>query len=363
MSNIPADTDYGAYLQLEKILGAQAPARPEAHDETLFIIVHQAYELWFKEILHELDSIQRLFDSDALQERALGTVESRLERISAIERLLVEQVRVLETMTPLDFLDFRDVLSSPRGFQSVQFREIELRLGVRRAAPGLLESCSFFRALKPADRDHLKSLEGQDSLFTGVESWLARMPFLHYGDYDFWRDYLKATAAMLNDDLSALEGDGGLSPAEQRAHVRELSETIARFDGLFDSVRYAQLRADNKVRFSQEAMLAALFIQLYRDEPVLQQPFRVLNRLVAVDEGLCTWRYQNTLMIKRLLGRCNNGLSGAASTRLGPEPPRVFEDLFSLASFLLPRSRLPTLPDALRRDLDFHFSGRGDWGG
>jgi tryptophan 2,3-dioxygenase len=118
---------YGSYLRLDELLDLQTPVSegPE-HDEMLFIVIHQVYELWFKEILHELDHLRDLLDaSDA--PRAHHT----LKRVLTILKVLVAQVDVLETMTPLEFLSFRDRLESGSGFQSFQFRALEFVLGLK----------------------------------------------------------------------------------------------------------------------------------------------------------------------------------------------------------------------------------------
>ncbi len=118
---------YSSYLRLDDLLSLQQP-RPDGleHDETLFIIVHQVYELWFKEVLHELDYLKRLLLDDDTPP-ALHT----LKRVLTILKVLVSQIDVLETMTPLDFLSFRDRLESGSGFQSAQFRELEFVLGLK----------------------------------------------------------------------------------------------------------------------------------------------------------------------------------------------------------------------------------------
>jgi tryptophan 2,3-dioxygenase len=118
---------YAGYLELDELLKLQRPLSegPE-HDELLFIVVHQVYELWFKAILHELDHLQALLDGDALPP-ALHT----LKRVLTILKVLVSQLDVLETMTPLDFLSFRDRLESGSGFQSHQFRALEFLLGIK----------------------------------------------------------------------------------------------------------------------------------------------------------------------------------------------------------------------------------------
>ncbi|NND01432.1 MAG: tryptophan 2,3-dioxygenase [Acidimicrobiia bacterium] len=120
--------NYGSYLELEKILNAQHPrSDPEEHDEHLFIVIHQVYELWFKQLIHELDYLVELL-SDGFTDRA-GVVLSRMLKIL---KTVVAQIDVLETMTPLDFLSFRSFLEDASGFQSMQFREMEFALGYKR---------------------------------------------------------------------------------------------------------------------------------------------------------------------------------------------------------------------------------------
>ena len=123
-----AAVNYAGYLQLDKVLNAQTPKSdgPE-HDEMLFIIIHQVYELWFKQLLHELDYLnQKLREND--QPRALHT----LRRMLTILKTVVAQIDVLETMTPLEFNAFRGHLETASGFQSIQFREMEFALGYKR---------------------------------------------------------------------------------------------------------------------------------------------------------------------------------------------------------------------------------------
>src|SRR5580765_6220901 len=129
---------YSDYLQLDKILGAQypesfKPGNEPAHDEMLFIIVHQAYELWFKQILFEMDFVTGVFEKEKIDDNAedLNLVRHRLHRIIRILELLNAQVGLIDTMTPLDFLEFRNLLTPSSGFQSLQFRLVEARLGLQ----------------------------------------------------------------------------------------------------------------------------------------------------------------------------------------------------------------------------------------
>jgi tryptophan 2,3-dioxygenase len=130
MTTPHASITYANYLQLEELLSLQQPrAEGPEHDELLFIVIHQVYELWFKEMLHELDRVATLLTSDQ-PHRAQHT----LKRILTILKVLVAQLDILETMTPLEFLSFRSRLEAASGFQSDQFRQIEFALGAKSEA-------------------------------------------------------------------------------------------------------------------------------------------------------------------------------------------------------------------------------------
>src|SRR5919205_983480 len=129
---------YSDYLHLDKLLSAQQPVsfqkgNESAHDEMLFIIVHQAYELWFKQVLFELDFVCSVFKKEKIDDNSedLNLVRHRLRRVIKIIELLNQQVSILDTMTPLDFLEFRNLLTPSSGFQSMQFRLIEAKLGLQ----------------------------------------------------------------------------------------------------------------------------------------------------------------------------------------------------------------------------------------
>src|SRR5690606_13313717 len=146
------------YLQLDALLGAQKPESAkhgkEAHDEHFFIIVHQVYELWFKQILHEVDSILKILSGERLDDREISKVVQRLNRITEIQRPLNDQIGILETMTPMDFMEFRNLFGTASGFQSVQFRLIENKLGLRlRDKYG---QATYADVLRPEFKDQVK---------------------------------------------------------------------------------------------------------------------------------------------------------------------------------------------------------------
>lgn len=159
---------YGSYLRLAELLAQQVPeADPPAHDELLFITVHQVYELWFKLVLFELDDARdAMLTGDAYVPRA------RLQRVHVIEHVLVAQLDVLETMTPQDFLAFRSHLAPASGFQSVQYREIEFLSGAK--DPAYIER---LHDADPEDRARLSRRLAEPSLWDGFLAVLSAAGF------------------------------------------------------------------------------------------------------------------------------------------------------------------------------------------
>ncbi|MGZ4448470.1 MAG: tryptophan 2,3-dioxygenase family protein [Nocardioides sp.] len=151
-----AQLTYGSYLRLPQLLDAQhLESDPPAHDELLFITIHQVYELWFKQLLHEVTAAR-----DAMSEGRLWWAQHLLARVHVIERVLVQQVDVLETMTPQDFLEFRQRLAPASGFQSVQFRELEFLSGAK--DPSYVER---FRGLTAEEQERLSVRLEQPTLW------------------------------------------------------------------------------------------------------------------------------------------------------------------------------------------------------
>jgi tryptophan 2,3-dioxygenase len=158
---------YGSYLKIDELLDLQQPlSRPAHHDEMLFIIIHQVYELWFKQLLHELDATMEALDRDDLLR-----VAKHFRRIHAVQRLLEQQVDILETMTPQEFNQFRDNLNPASGFQSVQFRELEFACGLRKT--DLLK----WIELDDAWRARLQRRTESPSLYDRVKALLQRRGF------------------------------------------------------------------------------------------------------------------------------------------------------------------------------------------
>jgi tryptophan 2,3-dioxygenase len=352
---------YADYLQLERLLSCQqmqsaAHGRP-AHDEMLFIIVHQAYELWFKQILWELDAVLATLRVSPVPEEALGQAVLRCERIVEIQRVLIQQVDVLETMTPLDFLDFRDYLIPASGFQSVQFRLLENKLGMRRRDRLQLNDAPYTSRFTQDDAARVEATEKEPSLFDLIEGWLERTPFLHFGDFDFWREYRQAVDAMLAADRVSIRGNPTLTEDEKATQLKGVDAMAGKFADLFQP-EAAEPASSPGRHFSRRALQAALLINLYRDEPILHLPFQLLAVLADIERNFTTWRQRHAQMVMRMIGTRigTGGSSGHEYLDRTAERHRVFADLSALSSFFIPRSALPKLPQEVRSRMGFEFN-------
>jgi len=159
-----AKLTYGSYLHIDDLLALQQPqSDPAHHDEMLFIVIHQVYELWFRQLLHEIEAAMRSLDADDLLRS-----QKHFRRIHAIQRLLEQQIDVLETMTPQEFNAFRSRLNPASGFQSAQFREIEFLCGAQKTA-----SLAFLEST-PAERDRLERRLAAPTLYDALKGVLGR---------------------------------------------------------------------------------------------------------------------------------------------------------------------------------------------
>lgn len=344
---------YGSYLAVDKLLALQAPlslieGKLHAHDEMLFIIVHQTYELWFKQILHELNACCEVLQKPSADDDGpdMNVVVHRLKRIVEIWKLLNQQVDVLETMTPLDFLDFRSSLEGASGFQSTQFRQIEATLGLRmenRFRPDYYKHTEI-GGFNAADYQTIVEAEKGASLLRLVEQWLERMPF--FGD-SFWQKW----------DGEEADATNTVTPKfwkrYRKLYEASLSERDERADllGKFDDTFFKSGAGD----FSAQALRAALFIMLYRDEPLFRLPFALLNSLIEIDEQLANFRYRHLQMVRRMIGTRigTGGSSGEQYLQGAVNKNYIYKELAGIITFLIERRNLPQLPERLHQALRF----------
>jgi tryptophan 2,3-dioxygenase len=299
---------YGSYLHLDKILDAQHPVSFEkgnepAHDEMLFIVIHQAYELWFKQILFELNYAMKVFAQEKINDNSedLNLVRHRLHRVSSIMQMINQQMDILDTMTPLDFLEFRNLLTPSSGFQSRQFRLIEATLGLQIAKR---HQTDYYKrtnegGFSKEDYQDITETEQQKNLLQLVNGWLERMPFFTEA---YWAGYHSSappsvTAHPFWNDYHHIY-QTGLTEREQNK-IHDFDYVF--FEKIPEGFTPEQL--DNlRSNFSPAALRAALFIMLYRDFPVFQTSYQILDSLIEIDHLMSNWRHKHLIMVRRMIG-------------------------------------------------------------
>ncbi|MBL0181802.1 MAG: tryptophan 2,3-dioxygenase [Chitinophagaceae bacterium] len=322
---------YADYLQLDKITGAQEPesfkeGKTPAHDEMLFIIIHQAYELWFKQVLFEVNSVIEIMNKPVVNDNSpeMQTVVHRLKRVVTILKVLVQQIDIMETMTPMDFLDFRDMLRPASGFQSYQFKVLEAKLGLKfehRHGQNY-----YLSQLKEKDIAIIKDAEDGKSVLELINAWLERMPFITEA---FWKNY-------------------------EQVYVNSLAEAekgnAASFAEIFNNESAER-------NLSPRANRSALFIMLYHGYPMMELPFQLLDTLLEIDNQLGNWRYRHINMVQRMIGSRigTGGSTGAGYLKGAMDKHYIFKELSQLNSYLVDRKKLPVLSKEVEEKLGYHF--------
>lgn len=350
--------NYHTYLKLDRILSSQvmqSGVKSQAvHDEHLFIITHQAYELWFKQVLHEIDSVREMFMLPMLDESKTLLILNRLQRVTLILKLMVDQIDILETMTPLDFLEFRLQLSTSSGFQSLQFRLLENKLGVLESSRVKYNQQHYTKVFQREDQlQQVKDSIEQESLFKLVERWLERTPGLNFKSFNFWELYKRSVDRWLQDIIlfPAQETDDPKIKEEMMAEYKKQKES---FDSVLDEEKYKSSVTRGDRRLSHAAFKGAILISLYHDQPRFNQPSKLLSLLMDIDSLLTKWRYNHVMMVQRMIGSKvgTGGSSGYQYLRSTvSDRYKVFLDLFNTSTFLIPRAYIPPLTRSLKRQL------------
>lgn len=271
---------YGGYLRVPELLTLQeARSDPAQHDETLFIVIHQVYELWFKQLLHEVDAVLAHLRADEVL-----AASRLLRRCTEIQRVLIAQIKVLETMTPMDFLAFRDHIMPASGFQSVQFRELEAVSG--------LKDPRFLRApgLSEGETARLRARMEGDTLPDVFEALLRRRGF----------------------DVPADE-PGDDEDARQVKHRTRLGSLM----------------------------------RIYREAEQHYTLFLLVESLIEYDENFLLWRFRHVQMVERVIGaRPGTGGSEGAGYLKSTLDRRFFPELWELRGYLgIPGSTGPASPE------------------
>ncbi|WP_413287585.1 tryptophan 2,3-dioxygenase family protein [Bdellovibrio sp. HCB337] len=352
---------YHDYLKIDQLLSAQKRRSEElgnpAHDELLFITVHQAYELWFKQIIFEIDSVLEIFSAHPIAEKNMALASARIDRVISILKLIMGQIDVMETMTPLDFLEFRDYLYPASGFQSVQFRLIETKLGLKEKERLLYNQTPFYQHLPEPQQKLVKEVMSKESLFELIDKWLARTPFLQNKEFDFWGLYKTAVTQMFEGDRQTVKMNPQLPEEVKKKNLEMIDASEKTFHATFSEEDYKKLQEQGHFHLSFKAFHGALLIYLYRDQPIFHVPFKILSSLMDIDELLTQWRYRHALMAHRMLGQKigTGGSSGHTYLKAATDKHKVFTDFFNLSTFLIPRSKVPPLPESLQSKMNFNY--------
>uniref|UniRef100_A0A1I7X6Y7 Tryptophan 2,3-dioxygenase n=1 Tax=Heterorhabditis bacteriophora TaxID=37862 RepID=A0A1I7X6Y7_HETBA len=364
---------YSQYLQLDKLLDCQKlQSEEQGHrvdDEHLFIIIHQAYELWFKQIIFDIDIVRKLLNNTTVDETKTLRIVSGLERTVRILKLLVDQIIILDTMSPLDFVDFRKYLTPASGFQSLQFRLLENKMGVRpdrRIKYNAQHYKNVF--LEEEETAAVNESEKDPSLLILIQNWLERTPGLKQASIDgeieegFWPKYERAVKQYLSDMYEDAMREG--LPINVRDQLlAEYYKTNNSFATILDHKQHEQQILNGTRLLSHDAMKGALMIYFYsfitpfRDMPRFSQPYQILTYLMDIDSLFTKWRYNHVILVQRMLGskQGTGGSSGYMYLRSTvSDKYKVFLDLFNLSTWLIPREYIPLLSPRMVKTLSEH---------
>ncbi len=356
-----ATPNYWDYLKLDRLLtlqgGLEGDETQLMPDELHFIIVHQAFELWFKLVLRELRLARDHLAEPRVPEEKIPYVVHHLRRVSEILRLAVEQFGVMETLTPQDFLAFRDKLIPASGFQSFQMREIEILLGLeerQREKLGDVDPIDHIEKLageSPGGKlavQRVRSARAEQSLRHALHEWLQRTPVQGSspGDADdegtvagFVDEYLEALARHHRDKAARLVGALG-SKERIEQNLADQEERARDFLRATDAPPEARSRL-------MRVRAGVLFIESYRELPLLAWPRLLIDTVVETEERLVLWRTRHARMVERVIGR-RIGTGGSSGVDYLDQTARhrIFTELWAVRTILLPREALPALRNA-----------------
>tara|TARA_B100001093_G_scaffold162302_1_gene154720 strand:- start:4484 stop:5578 length:1095 start_codon:yes stop_codon:yes gene_type:complete len=344
---------YAGYLQLDELLALQdgpegynpAPSNDEQH----FIIVHQAFELWFKLILRELKEAHALLNQEHVPEEQLPQMVHHLDRVTEIFRLLSNQWKVMETLTPQGFLAFRDKLGTSSGFESWQMRELEVLLGLENSQrmggmDPLLHMKKLAKEGKITDAvlADFETTSNQPSLREALSAWLARTPINgslagSSGDDEIIGAFVDGHVAAMRSHgeevIAHIVAIGHGEEAPVRARIEAANQQAADF-----------LRPDGHVSRSRAGLL---FIESYRELPLLSWPRKLIDSFVGLEQSMLLFRSAHARMVERMIGRrMGTGGSSGVDYLDATTKYRVFVDLWAVRTMLVKRDVLPDVEQA-----------------
>lgn len=326
---------YSEYLNLRELLDLQGDERGISSDEMHFIIVHQTFELWFKQIIRELAEVRNILCQVPVPEEQIPVAVDHLGRTTEIFRLMASQWTVLETLTPQGFLSFRDGLGTASGFESYQMREFEILLGLENSERfGGIDPLETFRKMAKNGEENKEILERLErvmelpSLVESLMNWIERTPImgsLYGSDGDE-----EAVSNYIDSHLGAHQKICDLASQSSEMMAARMSAAHA------GAVSF--LRPDGEI---SRARAGLLFIESYRELPLLTWPRKLVDAIVELEESMVKWRHSHARMVERIMGRrIGTGGTSGVDYLDATSQYRVFKDLWSVRTILLkPQSR------------------------
>ena len=353
-SDTPANRmTYSGYLRLDELL--QLQSGPEGHspepsnDELHFIITHQAFELWFKQVRAELDAVHGYLVQESVEEVQLPQMVHHLERVIEIFRLLSNQWKVMETLSPQGFLAFRGRLGTSSGFESWQMRAMEMRLGLKQESRvSDMDPMSHMKKLhmegKISDEAYetLDAISMEPTIEELITSWLSRTP--------------------INGSIPTEDGDEKTVDAYVDAHLATMKSHSDRVVEHMVSIGHGSV---DKLKPRMDANLASarsflkpegetnraraglLFIESYPELPLLSWPRRFIDTVVQLEQSMLLFRQTHARMVERMIGR-RMGTGGSSGVDYLDKTAtyRIFTDLWAVRTVLLPRHSLDDLVES-----------------
>ncbi|MDF1702173.1 MAG: tryptophan 2,3-dioxygenase family protein [Planctomycetota bacterium] len=349
-------TNYWDYIRVEDLLRLQGGLENDESElsdhEVVFITVHQVFELWFKLALRELTTLRDVFQQTPVPENAIATGGASMERIGRIFKAAVAHFEVVESINTRDYLDFRDKLFPASGFQSAQMREMEILLGLPdEERIGLGADGKYMQALKdpsgqtdsPAHARVEERLADTPTLLSAVGNWLHRTPIRGSQPGDegddgavdaFLEDYMVSLQGAVDTTLETVLATGvGNEAAMRTRYAAEVAQAREFF--FVEDRKLRRIRA------------AVLFIESYRELPLLSWPRKILAQLVEFEQSMIIFRQRHARMVERVIGRRigTGGSSGVDYLDQTALKYRVFKDLWAVRTFQIPANALPVLED------------------
>ena len=296
---------YSEYLRLEELLklqtGIDGDKKKLSNDELHFILVHQNFELWFKLIINELKCTRDILSSNYVEETSLQQEVHHMNRVIETFKLMAQQWKVMETLEPQDFLNFRDELGTASGFESFQMREMESLMG-KKWIDG-----------KPIGKDE----STEKSLYDVTCDWLERTP---------------------------IQGSTPDSPNDNKEVSSFIKQYLEAHKKLYPDTNQEAIDFFEQDSVLRRRRAGLIFIESYRELPLLSWPRKLISTLIELEESMILWRSSHARMVERIIGRRigTGGSSGVDYLDMTTKY-RVFIDLWSVRSILIKKDSLPTL--------------------